>query len=553
MPLLCRHLRTASYLWGVTVGLAPVLEAQTSAAEDTARAIARLDGALVESAELLEREVWPGYRYDSLGVLFMIPGKAKLAVRPPADVPTGMRPLSGFDKTWWADTQRVSWSRGLPVANISTRMTRGQILALAMHEAFHAHEQGVARAGRRFGRGENSLLTAQYPVFDLDNESSIAVEGQLLASALHASTVAEARRLGAQFAAVRTRRYASLHPDFIEYERLAELHEGLAQYVYLRGLAVLASTDASLSTDARRELETESRVLQGGGDAGARSVRRRFYATGSHLGFLLDRLTGSDWKQRVVRDDAWLDELLAEHVGTVPVSAATDQRLTDASTVAARTISALGRTRNHLRDSLLQLPGTRIVLHSVQSLDWCGFDPQNLLTTPPGQLLHMRMLALCGSGERIAQFARPVVEDTFTGTWHTVVSGPIRLTSSGKELAMPAAGDASVVDNLELTAPGVTLRAKRAVLIVGRDRVHIVREFGPPQKPSGGKGPPTLSVASIGSHESAGSRFPRCGSSPTQSHTQIQLRRLILHDFGAIRRILPIFPVDARIQPMLSA
>lgn len=446
----------------------------STTAEDTARAVSRLDQMLVRSAALLQREVWPGYHYDSLGMMFMIPDVAKVAVRPSGEVPTGMRALEGVANTWWADTQYVSWNSFLPVVNVSSRMTRGQLLALAMHEAFHAYQRRAARAGRQFGRGENSLLTAQYPLFDLQNEAWSAVEGELLAAALHASKEAEARALAAQFIAVRTRRYASLDSAFVEFERHAELHEGLAQYVYLRGLAVLSQSDASLRADAQKALDAETAVLRGGSDAAQRSVRRRFYATGSLLGLLLDRLAPTAWKQRVVNDDMWLDRLLAERVGAVPMTTTTEQRINDAMAVAVKRIAVLGVQRTRLEDSIVQARGTYLVLQSMEPLDWCGFDPQNVLTTVQNHRIHMRMISLCHGGNQIARFTQPVIEDPFARSWHTVVEGSIRVLSSGSEVALPEPGISKIVDDAEVSANNVTLKAQRIILIRGIDRLVVV-------------------------------------------------------------------------------
>jgi hypothetical protein len=136
---------------------------------------------------------------------------------------------------------------------------------------------------------------------------------------------------------------------------------------------------------------------------------------------------------------------------------------------AARAISALARDRNRVRDSLLAVAGTRIVLQSVQPLNWCGFDPQNLLTTVGEQLLHMRFLQLCAGRDRAAEFARPVVEERITGTWHVVATDSVRLSASGQRVALPQAGEAVVMEEVEIVADGVSLRARRALLIGGRD------------------------------------------------------------------------------------
>ena len=59
-------------------------------APDTLRAIASLDALAVAEASRLEREVWPGYRFDSLGLMYIVPDVGKLALRWPGDAPAGM-------------------------------------------------------------------------------------------------------------------------------------------------------------------------------------------------------------------------------------------------------------------------------------------------------------------------------------------------------------------------------------------------------------------------------------------------------------------------------
>jgi hypothetical protein len=467
-----RIIRIISYF---AFAVPATLTAQRTA-QDSVRAVAAVDAQLVKHAAVFERELWPGYRYDSLAVLYMLPRVGKLAMRWPGEPPSGMAALPGFERAWWADTQVVRWSGGLPVgyANVYGG-NRAQLIGLALHEAFHAHEAKSARSGRRFGAGENSLLTAQYPVFDVANEASFAVEARLLSRALRAREIAESKRLAAQFLAVRRMRHARMDPRFVEYERLAEQHEGLAEYVYHRGLALMVRLDTTLQRDARAELESEHTALAGTLRAGALSIRRRFYATGSIMGLLLDRFGDASWKTRLVRDDMWLQDLLGQSVGTAELSTATKAELDAAFGEALRAVTPLRERRIQQRDSILSAPGTRVLLRiAVPSVSWCMFDPQNLLMTDAGQLLHMRTVSYCSGSAKVAELDTPVVEDRFTSTMHFVIREAMELTVGGQRQALPVSGDALTADNMVLRSAGVTITAARAVVATTAGGVEIL-------------------------------------------------------------------------------
>src|SRR5688572_23306158 len=453
--------------------------AQAQFARDTATSIARLHAAVAEHDAVLEHEVWPGYHFGQLGLMYIIPGRAKVLVSWPGDPPAGTQALEGFNNTRWIDTSVVRWPGGLPVATlaISPRQSRAAVAGLALHEAFHAFEFAQREPGRRFGRGENALVTSRYPIFDVENEAAILVENQLLRSALAAKTDVEARRDAQQFLAVRQRRQARLDSTFVNFEKAAEQHEGLAQYVLLRGLAVLAERDASYRDGAAAELRAEKELLANSLGGTNLSVLRRAYATGSHIGLLLDRLAGASWKQRVMRDDAWLQDILALVVGSAAVSSATEARIRSANTDASIAIAALRTRRALQRDSVLAMASVKLSLDpSALSgrFDWCGFDPQNLLATGSGQLIHTRFVNLCINSRRFASLG-PAVEDQFSGRVTTAVDlALVKLTVAGSAVSLPPIGTSVTVDRISLQAGDIEIDLPRAVIARGDKTLLIL-------------------------------------------------------------------------------
>lgn len=467
------YLRILSY-----IALTTPLHAQS--VTDTARAIARIDRELVQADSVLDRDVWPGYHFARLGLMYVIPGKAKLAAHWPVAAPEGMRVLDGFADVAYTDTGVVRWQAGLPVASlaIAPSQTRAAVAGLALHEAFHAFEVTQRRDDRRFGRGENSMLTARYPIFDVENEALFSVEAKLLRAAVLGQSDAEARAQARQFLAVRARRYARMDTTFVNYEQLAEMHEGLAQYTLIRGLAVMARRNSAYVEGAAQEKQAEGDLLMDVLKQTDRSPRRRAYATGSYLGLLLDRLAGPSWKQRVMQHDEFLHVILRNVVGDAQVSSTTEAKIAAAVPVALRNVNTLRSARVAKRDSVLASNKLMLVIDpaaSVRGFDWCGFDPQNLLMTGSGQLLHMRMLNLCNAGQRIAGIYQPAVQDEMSGRVATAVDpAQLRFTIGGNASELPQAGASVDVEKLRLWTDDVEIEIARATLIRGPKSLIVV-------------------------------------------------------------------------------
>ncbi|HEX2093401.1 MAG TPA: hypothetical protein VHG28_13430 [Longimicrobiaceae bacterium] len=493
-------LRNASYflVLAVLLGAPP---APGQALPDTVGGLLRTDRAVAAAGVGFGARIWPGFRPDTIATHYVIPNRAKLLVRWPGELPQGFSPLPGVPGAGWADTLRVSFPRGRPIAFLSVdpAATPAAVVGVAVHEAFHAHEESVRRSGRRFGRGEDALHVVRYPVFDVQNEAAFALEARLLRRALDAPSRAEARRLAGEFLVRREARQARLDPASVEFEKAAELHEGLAQYTLPRGVEELSrGIRPEWSADAARLLDAERALLDRVLTAASQSVRRRFYATGSVMGLLLDRLTGGTWKERVVTEDRWLQEVLADVVADeLPAARSRSAREDDGELArltreAAGAVSAVRARRGAQRDSLLSRPGTRVVLDPSGTREgrfqWCGFDPQNVLPTGSGQLLHTRFLRVCGGEGITAELDQPVVEEQTAGSLHAVVGegDSLRITAAGRPVPLPDGGGVEVAE-LEIRSPTLRVRAPRAVLIGTARRLLVVPlERGLP--PRGGDG-----------------------------------------------------------------
>jgi hypothetical protein len=462
---------------------------------DTVRSIEALHQTIVRTGPTIGPQIWPGFRPDTIATLYVVPHRAKLFAQWRDTLPAGFFPLAGATDAAWTDTRTVSFPRGRPIAFLSVDSTAssGSVVGLALHEAFHAFYRTAARAGRRFGAGENSMLVATYPAFDVANEAAFALEGRLLARALRTSSPGEAGRYAREFLAVREDRHARLDSTVVEFETAAELNEGLAQYALLRGMRELASTDASrFAGPATAEAAYEVALLDSLLAVGPRSVRRRFYATGSAIAFLLDRLADSSWKSRLVRDDATLHRMLAaaaDYQGRAALGPQwmrrTEAELARVRRDAERAAATLDARRRAQRDSILAQPGLHVVLDPSRlpggRLNWCFFDPQNVLQTASGQLLHMRTLRVC-SGSRVeVQLDRPVVEDRTTGILTAVVGAAdaLTLTAGGTAVSIPEDGASIDLSDVRMEGPAFRLSAPRATLVRRGAELRIILARAP--------------------------------------------------------------------------
>ncbi|HMG17129.1 MAG TPA: hypothetical protein VK573_00285 [Gemmatimonadales bacterium] len=421
-----------------------------------------------ESGEL----IWPGFRPDTIPVLYVLPGQGVLLLGWSGPAPEGFTPVAGG--AWQPGAARGAASTGTELAGrpaaqvVVGTQTASELVGLTVHEAFHVF--------RRLAQRENSFLVSSYPVFDARNEAGMALEGRILAAAQRARDRTAKRALVRQFLAVRESRHRMLGGDLAAFEQLAELNEGLAEYALLR---------AGEITNEHPTFGDRLAGLEGLTADRTRSIRLRYYATGSAQAHLLDLLAGPSfsWKARLVAENLTLQDLLAE------VSeyrrAEDDLRRHAEGAFAMRAIEAaadsgVGKLRVFRRaqvDSLLGAPGVLLVMTlEGRSLGLCGIDPQNLLQVDQGVLLHTRWVQPCAGDALQATFNTPVVQDRNTGSLRAVVGADstVRLTVGGQATELRDGSSLENATAVRLESPLFTLHAAKAD-IAREGRVVTVR------------------------------------------------------------------------------
>jgi hypothetical protein len=453
-------------------GAVPAVAQQPAA--DTVSALAHVARALQDSGAAWGEAIWPGYRPDTIPRLFVLPGRGTALFGWRGDAPPGFQPLEGAPGALFRpEADRGAASTGTTLAGravaqlVVSSLAFPDLLGLALHESFHVFERAVARDDRKFGGAEASWLVSRYPAFDATNEAGMALEGRILRAALLARSAADARRLAREVAAARERRYRALDPQFVEFEVMAEMNEGLAEYALERGSAFAG----------RRPLEHTSIVhLDSLTSAPGLSIRLRFYSTGSGIALLLDRLAGEGWKRRLVDEDLTLSEMLARVSGFRDPE---DQAVRQASAAfgwaalrsdAERSVAALRAQRARQVDSLLGRPGVLVEIDGSalpgRFIGLCGFDPQNMLQAGDGVVLHTRWLRICSGAAYDGEFNTPVVQ----GAGNTVLRAAIgeesavRITVGGASLSLGGLTHQEGAQDVRIESPGLTLHLARADL-----------------------------------------------------------------------------------------
>ena len=460
-----------------TLLLAPHLGASPLAAQAPERlaAVATIAREVRDSGAAWGPRIWPGFRPDTIPLLFVLPGEGTALFGWRADLPEGFRPLEGNPGTGWKrEASRGAASTATDLGGrraaqmVVSSVERPALLGLTLHEAFHTYAGSAVRPGKRFGRGENAGLVASYPVFDANNEEGMALEGRLLGAALRAGDPAESRRLALLYSAAREGRARALAREMAEFEEMAELNEGLASYTQIRG-AMLGG--ASLAD------QPEIRTLEDLLGNPERSFRLRYYSTGAAMALLLDRLAGPQWKARLVAEDLTLHEVLAQATGYHADEAALRRSAEEMFDPAARrtraqeVTAALQRSRRRQVDSLLARPGVLVELDGStlprRFIGHCGFDPINTLQVGDGTVLHTRWLALCAGGNRWqGEFNTPVLQAEGFTTLRAVIGAEpeVRVTVAGAPVALADLTKLPDARDVAIESPGLTLRLSRAGL-----------------------------------------------------------------------------------------
>jgi hypothetical protein len=424
--------------------------------------------------------IWPGFRPDTIPVLYVVKEQGTLLLGWRGELPEGFLPIEGVpDGGWKSSADRGAASTGTTLANrptaqvtVNDSQSIAMLVGLTTHEAFHVFETASRKEGTRFGQQDNAMLVTSYPIFDPQNESAMALEGRILEAAGRASSKAQRRNLARQFLAVREARHRALGAEFAEFEQLAELNEGLAEYTLVRSVQLAARRrDFPDRGGAARLLNDKLTGLHKLTEDVTLSVRLRYYATGPALGQLLDALAGPAWKNRLMDQNLTVQDALADASGyraqelTLRRQAESTFVIAKIRTAADSSVAGLRAARRAQADSVLNAPGVQLVV-TVQGryLGLCGMDPQNLLQVEPGVLLHTRWLQAC-AGDFQATFNTPVVQDQKAQTLRAIV-GP------DSAVVVTPGADGGV----RVESPLVSLRAAKAE--VSRDGRVLTIKIG---------------------------------------------------------------------------
>lgn len=428
--------------------------------------------------------LWPGFRPDTIPALFVLPGKGSFLFNWRGELPPQYAAVPALPGAAWQESGALgaaSTASELAGRNVAQVVVGApdpaSLLATLFHEAFHVLQRVSAGPGRKFGKGENSYYVATYPIFSEPNETLFALEGRILAAALETISLTRKRELAREFVAVRRTRHRRLDGSFSEFDRASELNEGLAEYILLQTLELQAS-DQSLPptwrSSARRGMEAARQRLAGLTGNVTQSFRLRFYSTGPAQARLLDALAGVGWKSRLLAENQYLDEALAEASGLD-----TGEQRAFAQAVAAfdsgsirreatAGIERLQELRVRQVDSLLSQPGLLLELSADalprKAFDICSFDPQNHLQVTPTMQIQTRWWRPCAGRALSAEFNVPSVIDTERGTIRAVI-GPeteVQLTAGGKPLVLADGQTIPEALDVLLQAPRANVRAPRA-------------------------------------------------------------------------------------------
>src|SRR5207247_10131513 len=138
------------------------------------------------------------------------------------------------------------------------------------------------------------------------SQLGMPLEGRILEAAAGgrgggATSKAQKRALDRQFVAVQESRERALVADFAEFEQLAELNEGLAEYTLVRAVQLAGRQRDFPDRAGAAKLQSGKLVgLHKLTEDVTLSIRLRYYATGPALGLLLDALAAPAWQTRLI-------------------------------------------------------------------------------------------------------------------------------------------------------------------------------------------------------------------------------------------------------------
>jgi len=438
---------------------------------DVVETLTRVTGTITGMGAELGPSIWPGFRPDTIPVRYVIPDVGAVVANWGAPLPDGYELLGETGLGWQPVAEAGAASTGIALAGraIAQVVVRdagyADLVGTAVHEAFHVYSWSKREDGHWFGTGENSFLVTSYPVFDVENEHDVILEGRLLLDALGATSPETRNRTIEQFLAVRESRHRRLGHELARFEAAGEMNEGLAEYALVRAREAVGEDVGTASSILRLE------NLAGEPE---RSIRLRFYSTGPAMALLLDRLANGDWKDRlVVGENLDLQDALASAVGYRAEerrrreAALAGHHAADIRRLARERAETLGATRRARADSILSEPGVLVVVSMARSggtIGLCGIDPQNLLQGPDGVLLHTRWLRPCAGSALSGELNTPAVQDREAATLSAVAGAEadVHLSVGGQEVRLADGDELLGAQDVVIQSDRLTLTSAKA-------------------------------------------------------------------------------------------
>lgn len=359
-------------------------------------------------------------------------------------------------------------------------------LLITFHEAFHAFERDQRRPGLAWG-AENAMLVFEYQESSARNNALFRIEAMILRRALEEKKEFDLKKLVQEFISVRRLRQSELEPRFVEFEKGAELNEGLAEYAGTR--AVVLGIETARQNKIGFADANETDFLRGKyarldsiTDLG-RNIRLKFYYTGSAQGFLLDRLMPTDWKTKVQMEGKSLQGLLLTTAEKAKIpSPLIKYGYAKILAEEEKAVAARKAENQALLEKTLGAPGKKLTIDFSALNEGAGirqFDPMNVTMISPQLRVHTRSVAFAANDIFSAEFSQPVIEDLEKKRYVAIIpENEIRsISADGEELSRTGATEKRFgrkllikTDNFTFEADGggiVKISEKELIVLLG--------------------------------------------------------------------------------------
>lgn len=360
-------------------------------------------------------------------------------------------------------------------------------LVITFHEAFHAFQRDANRKGRKWS-AENAMLVFEYQESSARSNALFIIESRILRLALQSKNKSDLKEKVRQFLAIRRLRQSEIEPHFVEFEKGAELNEGLAEYVGTKAVSLgmeaarqkqisVPFTEPDVETYLSKKFEMLDSITKVG-----QNIRRKFYYTGSAQGFLLDRLM-PDWKTKVQMEGKSLQELLEAGIGKLSQPKEVNPFLSKygyEKILAEEEIAVAQRNTNNQRllGNTLNQKGRKYVIDYSALSKPAGisnFDPMNVTMITLKMRIHTRNVTFTGENSFTAIFSQPVVEDLETRQYTTIVpeNQNENLIIDGVALDLNKPLETRFDKNLKLDSANFKFEAKTGLIKISNGEISI--------------------------------------------------------------------------------